>query len=112
MTQREIYNLYRNLKLKCNPKVTKHPLWKFYGKLGVQFRFKSVDDFSKCIGPAPSPKHKLQRWPDTHGHYEVGNVRWIGPDEPWQKRATRHAGTTKQFQRPTPALPPLTPAFW
>jgi len=113
MTQREVYKVYRSLKLKCDPKITRHPQWQFYGKVGVQCCFKSVDEFFKCVGPAPSPKHKVQHWPNTRGNFEAGNVRWIGPDSPRPKRATPRAQEPqKQFQRPTPAQPPLTPQFW
>lgn len=28
------------------------------------------------MGPRPSKKHSLDRYPDNNGHYEPGNVRW------------------------------------
>jgi hypothetical protein len=108
MTRHEIYNLYRNLKLKCSPTPSRHPHWKFYGARGVRFHFSSCDEFIKCIGPAPSPKHTLQRWPDTTAHFESGNLRWMPPFKSRQKPAKKISHET----RPTPALPPLTPAFW
>lgn len=32
--------------------------------------------FIKDMGPAPSDKHTLDRYPDPNGNYEPGNVRW------------------------------------
>jgi hypothetical protein len=113
VTRREIYNLYRNLTLKCNPTFSGYPLWKFYGKLGVRFRFKSYDEFAQCIGQPPSAKYTLKRWPDTTGDYHAGNVRWMPPTEPHRKRATHSTRELpKKIINTTPAQPPLTPAFW
>lgn len=36
----------------------------------------SFDCFLRDVGPAPSEEHTLDRWPNTEGHYEPGNVRW------------------------------------
>jgi hypothetical protein len=32
--------------------------------------------FLAHIGPRPSPKYSLDRYPDPYGNYEPGNVRW------------------------------------
>jgi len=117
MTRGEIYNLYRSLKSKCSPTKTGHPHWKFNGGRGVRFCFNSIEEFIQCIGPAPSPKHRLSRWPKTTGHFERGNLRWLVPNIPVREQI--HGARQKpakelqqEIPRPTPAQPPLTPAFW
>jgi len=50
-----------------------------YLKLGITVcdRWaKSFSVFLADIGPAPSTKHTLDRWPNNVGNYEPGNVRW------------------------------------
>lgn len=32
--------------------------------------------FFAAVGPRPSPKHSIDRYPNPHGNYEPGNVRW------------------------------------
>jgi hypothetical protein len=48
-----------------------------YGGRGIEFRFKSFEEFFAEVGPRPEPKFKysLERI-DNNSHYEVGNVRW------------------------------------
>jgi len=33
------------------------------------------------MGPRPSKAHSLDRYPDQHGNYEPGNVRWATSKE-------------------------------
>jgi hypothetical protein len=121
MTRGEAYNLYRALKAKCSPTKISHPHWKLNGGRGVRFCFNSVEEFIKCVGEAPTARHRLARWPKTTGNYEAGNLRWLLPHIPAreQLRASRQKpakATTQELQKEiphtTPALPPLTPAFW
>lgn len=52
-----------------------------YGGRGIEFRFGSFEEFLAYLGPKPSPKHSLDRYPNVNGHYEPGNVRWATATE-------------------------------
>lgn len=41
----------------------------------------SFEDFLADMGPRPSLEHSLDRYPNQHGNYEPGNVRWATPTE-------------------------------
>ena len=51
-----------------------------YGGRGIEFRFKSYDEFISEVGVKPSPNHSLDR-KDNDGHYEPGNIKWSTPVE-------------------------------
>jgi hypothetical protein len=82
---------YRSAKHRCtNPNSTS---WKDYGGRGIEFRFKSFEEFFAHIGPRPSADHSLDRIA-TNGHYELGNVRWATDAE---QRANKRKGTPAQI---------------
>lgn len=72
-----------------------------YGGRGVRVceRWHSFELFYADIGPAPSPAHSIDRWPNNDGNYEPGNCKWSTPKE--QRRNQRrlvlieHAGQLK-----------------
>lgn len=50
-----------------------------YGMRGVRVCWRwrqSFNAFWQDVGPAPSPRHSIDRFPDRRGNYEPGNVRW------------------------------------
>lgn len=65
----------------------RHISYKHYGERGISMHpewFDMVTGFDKFlehIGPRPSERHSVDRYPDPDGHYEPGNVRWALPDQ-------------------------------
>lgn len=54
-------------------------MYAYYGARGITVcqRWRdSFDDFLADMGPRPSLKHSLDRYPNQRGNYEPGNVRW------------------------------------
>lgn len=64
-----------------------HVSYKHYGGRGIRVCDEWDDPesgfeaFLGYIGPAPTPTHTLDRYPDNDGDYEPGNVRWATPKE-------------------------------
>lgn len=67
-------------------------VFKNYGGRGVNVTkvWRGPDGFAAFlshVGLRPSPKHSLDRYPNTNGNYEPGNVRWATRTE--QNQNTR-----------------------
>ena len=78
------YRAFNHAKTRCtNPKVIG---FSRYGGRGIEFRFKTFQEFLQEVGNKPSPQHSIDRI-DNNGHYEKGNVRWATKKE--QARNTR-----------------------
>lgn len=71
------YYVYTGMKARCfNKKNIKYYL---YGGRGITVcdRWKnSFENFLTDMGPRPSLKHTLDRYPNNDGNYEPGNCRW------------------------------------
>jgi len=77
------YRAYIQAKARCNNK--DWPKYKYYGGRGIQFNFRSFEEFFAELGTAPSAKHSVDRIKNDH-HYEKGNVRWATPEQQAQNR--------------------------
>ena len=77
------YNKFAQAKSRCQCPTNKR--YKDYGGRGIEFRFASIADAVKYLGPCPSDK-TLDRYPNPDGHYAPGNVRWATWAEQWETR--------------------------
>lgn len=73
-----------------NPKNV--PVYKHYGGAGVRVCREWKNNFQQFLsdmGPRPSPKHSIDRYPNPHGNYEPTNCRWAtAREQALNKRAT------------------------
>ena len=73
------YAIYKGARNRCeNPR---NHGYRLYGAMGVRFCFRTFAEFMAALGPRPSQKHSVDRYPDPNGNYEAGNVRWATPSQ-------------------------------
>lgn len=71
------FQAYRSMLARCYRPTNNR--YDQYGGRGIRVcdRWRdSFEAFLADVGPRPSSSHSLDRWPDTNGNYEPGNVRW------------------------------------
>jgi hypothetical protein len=71
------YNTWTAIKSRCLN--SNSHMFIRYGAKGVTVCsqwLNSFETFLNDMGPRPSAKHSIDRFPDRHGNYEPGNVRW------------------------------------
>lgn len=76
------YRNWNQMKRRCEN--ADHPKYALYGGRGISVCDRWARDFSAFLadmGPRPTHKHSLDRYPDTNGNYEPGNCRWATPKE-------------------------------
>lgn len=71
------YRIWMGLKQRCTNR--KQRCWPKYGGRGIKVCQRWLDSFENFladVGPRPSNKHSIDRYPNNDGDYEPGNVRW------------------------------------
>lgn len=60
--------------------------YKYYGAKGIRVvrRWHDFCAFFADVGPKPTLKHELDRFPNVRGNYAPGNVQWVTHDENMQ----------------------------
>jgi hypothetical protein len=79
------YSSYHAAKNRCNNPNVKN--YVDYGGRGIQFKFKSFEEFYEELGPRPEGK-EIERI-DNDGNYEKGNVKWSTHKEQCNNRRSR-----------------------
>lgn len=70
-----------------------HKFFEYYGARGITISDLWKDDFAAFlahVGPRPTPKHTIDRYPNNDGNYEPGNVRWATRKEQIDNRRSTH----------------------
>ncbi len=70
------YGSWSNARERCRNK--KNHAYSDYGGRGIEFckKWDSFEAFMRDMGPKPSAKHEIDRYPNNDGNYEPGNCRW------------------------------------
>lgn len=85
MSSHNEYKIYCSAKDRCENQNNK--AYDYYGGRGIQFKFKTFEEFYNEVGLRPSKEYSIDRI-DVNGHYERGNIRWATPKE--QANNKRH----------------------
>lgn len=81
------YNTWLAMKQRCYTKSTIQ--FKDYGGRGIIVCERWINSFANFLadmGPRPSMKHSLDRYPDVNGNYEPSNCRWATSSEQHRNR--------------------------
>lgn len=76
------YLVWKSMRYRCSD--PRHKSWKDYGAKGVSVCPAWRNDFAAFfahIGPRPTSRHTIDRFPNRRGNYEPGNVRWATRSE-------------------------------
>ena len=76
-----VYSLWVGMLSRCKYPTVMH--YREYGGRGIKVceRWKTFANFYDDMGDPPSRRHSLDRYPDRHGDYRPGNVRWATSKE-------------------------------
>jgi hypothetical protein len=92
------YQTYHAARQRClNPRDSRYA---DYGGRGIEFRFRSFEEFYAALGPRPAGKYLDRR--DNNKHYEAGNLHWVTPKE---SALNRRDHPLKGHKSPPPERP-------
>lgn len=91
------YSTWCAMKARCfNPKSAHYS---YYGGRGIsicdEWKY-SFETFFAYVGQKPTPRHSIDRFPDSNGNYEPGNVRWATVAEQSVNKRQRHTPLTQE----------------
>jgi hypothetical protein len=76
------YVSWRSMRARCMyPSIRNFHRWGGRGITVCKRWQSSFENFLADMGPRPSPKHSIDRYPDPDGNYEPGNCRWATTKE-------------------------------
>ncbi len=81
------YRIWCSMKKRCYD--AKQKCYHLYGGRGISVCDRWVNDFPAFLsdmGPCPSPRHSLDRFPDQNGNYTLINCRWATPQQQARNR--------------------------
>lgn len=83
------YGIWQAIKSRCyREKDKRYNDWGGRGIKMCERWINSFENFFEDMGPRPSNKHSIDRWPNNNGNYEPDNCRW-GTEEQ-QRRGKRN----------------------
>lgn len=77
------YKKWLDMKNRCNNR----PEYRNAGVTVCECWDSDFVQFFTDVGPQPGPDYSVDRWPDTKGNYEPGNVRWATPRQQNENRS-------------------------
>jgi len=98
---RRLYNIWKQMRNRCaNQRNVAYPR---YGGRGIKVcqRWRSFDAFLADMGPRPSRRHSIDRFPDNDDDYKPSNCRWATRSQQARNcrnsRIVTHLGLTRSI---------------
>lgn len=95
------FRIWKGIKERCTNAASKS--YPRYGGRGIRICDRwaqSFQNFVDDVGPRPTMRHSLDRYPENNGHYEPGNVRWTTPKQQSANRQNSRLLTIDGETRP------------